>query len=294
MLERIIETTDNDIRLDRWFKRHYPLLPHAKVEQLLRKGVIRLDNKRAKAAEHIKAGQVLCFPAFSNEDKPEAKTISITKQQKRELLDRVLHKNDRLLVFNKPSGLAVQGGTKTGKHLDAMLDNLKFGLDERPRLVHRLDKATSGILLLARTILAATELTGYFRRQEVEKTYWALLEGVPVREQGELVSEIDGREAKTEYEVIDNAARRFSWVVFRPRTGRKHQLRVHAALLGAAVVGDRRYGSTADLGDSNSGDKSLHLHARSLGLPTGELFTAEPPPHFQDSLQKLGFSKKID
>jgi 23S rRNA pseudouridine955/2504/2580 synthase len=281
-----ISADDNDIRLDRWFKRHYPTLPHGKLQQLLRKGAVKIDRASAKASHHIKTGQTLRIPVFSTKERQERKPIALNKNQRDDLLKNVLYKNDRLIVFNKPSGLAVQGGTKTSKHLDGLLDGLKFDAKERPRLVHRLDKDTSGVLLLARKVSAAAELTRYFRLQKIEKTYWALLSGVPPRAEGIIESEIEGRQAITSYRLLDQAGKKLSWIEFSPRTGRKHQLRIHADLMGVPIVGDQRYGRELIL----FGEKPpLHLHARGLTLPTGENFTAPLPPHMEATWAKLGF-----
>lgn len=281
-----IQADDDDIRLDRWFKRHYPSLPHAKLQQLLRKGAVKIDNKPATTAMRIKAKQVVRVPPFTTTPQEKPAPLKLSKKQKDELQSRVIYKNDELIVFNKPSGLAVQGGTKTGVHLDGLLDALTFEAEGRPRLVHRLDKDTSGALLLARTLPAAAKLTGYFRTHKIGKVYWALLSGVLPKEEGIIESEIDGKLAETAFRCVEEVSTLLSWVEFTPRTGRKHQLRIHADLLGAPIVGDSRYGKGGKLFGE---PPQLHLHARSLTLPKGKPFHAPLPSHMASTWKKLGF-----
>lgn len=280
----IVAQSEEGIRLDRWFHRHYPSLPHSKLQQLLRKGAVQLNDSKTTAATRIQSGQVVQVPLFSQEEIKKAAPLSLTNVERAALLDRVLYKNDELIAFNKPRGLAVQGGTGQGRHLDGLLDALCFDSEERPRLVHRLDKETSGLLLLARSVRAAAKLASFFKNQQVNKTYWALLVGVPRQKEGVIKTEIEERVAETHYQVVDQAAQRFSWVEFTPKTGKKHQLRLHALELGCAVLGDRRYGKP----DSFFGARPhLHLHARAMVLPSGQAFTAPLPPHMQESFDTL-------
>ncbi len=287
-----IRESDHGIRLDRWFKRHFPGLPHARIEHMLRKGEIKLDRLRVQASTRIREGQTLRLAPFALGDPPrKAARIKLTAAQKKELLERVIDYDQKIIVLNKPAGLAVQGGTKTHLHLDAMLDELTFGV-ERPHLVHRLDKGTSGVLLLGRSANAAAQLSEAFRKHRIKKIYWALVHHVPQPKQGEISVAIAGRPAATFYETIAQVGRRLAWVEFTPLSGRTHQLRLHARDLGVPIVGDERYGlSGADqaVAGAVGGQRLLHLHARAVSLPDGRRFTAPLPSHMAQTWKNLGF-----
>ena len=222
--------------------------------------------------------------------------------------DMVIHRDQAAIVINKPPGLATQGGTKTKVHLDGLLDGLAEPGEPRPKLVHRLDKDTSGVLLLAPTPRAAAFFSRAFSGRTARKIYWALVIGVPSPEEGLIdlpiakqpgtggekmhVDPEHGLPAKTPYRLIERAGNRAAWVELQPHTGRTHQLRVHMAAIGHPIVGDGKYaGQEAFLTGSIS--RKLHLHARRLRIdhPDGGQIdvTAEPPPHFADSLCSLGF-----
>src|SRR5262249_32698990 len=178
---------DGAVRLDRWFKRHYPALAHGRLERLLRTGRIRVDGKRARSSDRVAPGQAIRIPPL---DEMIASTPQVLRQvspgAEAMLRDAVLHRDDAVIVLNKPPGLAVQGGSGTERHLDGMLDVLRFGSEVRPRLVHRLDKETSGVLVLARSVMAATFLTRAFREKTTRKIYWAIVVGLPKLRQGRI------------------------------------------------------------------------------------------------------------
>ncbi len=315
---RLIEVArrEADLRLDRWFKQHFPGLSHIRLEKLLRTGQIRVDGGRVKAAHRLAPGMIVRVPPLDEQslkgDAPPRPTgPRIVKPADAEkLLASVLYRDDAVIAINKPHGLAVQGGTNMTKHLDGMLDVLRFDSDERPRLVHRLDKDTSGVLLLARTAQSAAWLAEAFREKTARKIYWAVVAGVPRPWQGRIdlalakslvgkgekmvANEEDGRDAVTYYTVIENAAQKAAWLALLPVTGRTHQLRVHCATIGTPIVGDGKYGGDhADLSGLPQGRK-LHLHARSLTIkqPNGKLLTvtAPLPPHMQDTWGFFGFA----
>ena len=171
---KIVAESEKDIRLDRWFKRHYPDISHGLLEKWLRKKNILVDSKKAQANTRLIPGQAIRIPPIETpKEAPKAKTISkadITLMQK-----MVLYKDKDIIVLNKPAGLAVQGGSKTLRHIDGMLDALKFDYDEKPHLVHRLDKETSGILVVARTVQSAAYFSKLFKTKEIHKTYWVVL-----------------------------------------------------------------------------------------------------------------------
>jgi len=309
--QRIIADDDDGIRVDRWFSRHFPALTHGRLEKLLRKGEVRVDGKRAKSADRVAAGQIMRLPPQVIHDKVEqrVKPAPVVKTSRR-LEDAILYMDKHLIVLNKPSGLATQGGSGLKEHVDGMLDQLSFEKNTRPKLVHRLDRDTSGVLLVARTSQAAAGLSRALAGRDASKVYWALVKGVPkqkhgivkaalakegVRGKGERMTvseEDDAKFALTEYTVMGQAAQEFAWVAARPVTGRTHQIRVHLASLGTPIVGDFKYGGTDAKGKGAIADK-LHLHARSIDIPRpdgGRLqVTAPLSPHMVKSWELLGF-----
>ncbi|MBV9826792.1 MAG: RluA family pseudouridine synthase [Alphaproteobacteria bacterium] len=299
-----VKPQDGAGRLDRWFKRHYPGLGHGQLEKLLRTGQIRVDGKRAKAGDAVEPGQAIRVPPLPAPMPVIGRSSAPVRPQDIALLQKaILHQDDRAIVINKPPGLAVQGGTNTDRHVDALLDGLRFGSDERPRLVHRLDKDTSGVLLIARDPAAAAYFTRAFREKTTRKIYWAVVVGMPEIQQGRVDLALgkstqgtgrrervqadaeDGKDAVTYYRVIDHAADRASWLALLPLTGRTHQLRAHCAVLGTPILGDGKYGGTAAHLPGGVAAHRLHLHARSLEIPhpSGGVLqvTAPLPPHMK-------------
>jgi 23S rRNA pseudouridine955/2504/2580 synthase len=309
---------EGDQRLDRWFKKHFPEIGHGRLEKLLRTGQIRLDGKRVKASDRIEAGQVLRVPPIApaqDADKPRApKPKPVSEHDARILRDAVLYKDADVLVIDKPAGLAVQGGTGLDKNLDAMLDALKLDSAERPRLVHRLDKDTSGVLVLARNAKAARDLAEAFRHKSARKVYWAVVVGIPKPDRGTIdaplskqaggygervgIDEDEGRHAVTRYAMIERAGNRAAWVALMPETGRTHQLRAHCVILGTPIVGDGKYGGAeAHLARENL-PRKLHLHARSIRIPHPRKgwieATAPLPPHMKATWKFFGFSAETE
>ncbi len=306
-----VKTLESDQRLDRWFKRQFPHITHGALEKYLRKGEVRVDGKRAKSAFRLQKGMQVRVPPLPEpgEQKP---IMRLNADDAHLIRDMVIHKDARVIVLNKPAGLAVQGGTKTHRHIDGMLDALARK-GERPRLVHRLDRDTSGVLLLGRDAAAAASLAKAFQSRRAVKTYWALVLGVPRPEKGliagymkkglgEMGREImitaphgdrDASYARTGYAVLERAAQRASWVALRPETGRTHQLRFHMTGMGHAIVGDHKY--VCDRPEIGGFEDQLHLHARSIVLPHpdgGELRIEAPlPRHMRASFAALGFAE---
>jgi 23S rRNA pseudouridine955/2504/2580 synthase len=311
---RAVSDDESGLRLDRWFQRHFPELGHGALQKLLRTGQVRIDGKRVEGKDRVEPGQTIRLPpgvTAAPPAKPRA-IPTVSDRDAEEIRGLVIHKDDQVIVLNKPPGLAVQGGTGTERHVDGMLDALRFGLDERPRLVHRLDKDTSGLLLIARTGQAAKRLGESFRDRETEKLYWAVVVGVPPKAEGAIdlplakrpgardrelmqVDHEDGQKALTHFQVLDRAAKRAALLALWPRTGRTHQLRVHCAAIGCPILGDGKYGGEEALLAAVADARRLHLHARRLALPhpsgKGELvIDAQPPPHFRRTVDAFGFS----
>lgn len=308
-----IAVTDDEagIRLDRWFRRHYAELGHGRLEKLLRTGQVRVDGGRSKGSTRLEAGQIIRVPPFPTaaEGKSQRAAPVPRAQDTEKLKKLVIHLDDDVLAINKPPGLAVQGGTGLKQHLDGMLDGLRFDQTERPRLVHRLDKDTSGVMVLARNAFAAAKLAAAFRDRTAHKTYWALVVGDPRPRKGKITSKIakkgssgservvkakgDGKRAMTEYEVLENAGNEIAWLALKPHTGRMHQLRVHCADLGTPILGDGKYGGPAAFLEGVPDAKKLHLHAQSLEIPHprgGTLCLQAPlPPSMAATWRFFGF-----
>lgn len=315
-----VSADDDGVRLDRWFKRNLPQIGFATVSRWARTGQIRVDGKRAKPEDRLAEGQVLRVPPGGEEPAREAakpRARALTPEQIAEAKAMVIHETRAAIVLNKPPGLATQGGSKTTKHVDGLLDAFVEGNAPRPRLVHRLDKDTSGVLLIARTPGSAASFSKRFASRSARKVYWALVVGKPDLAEGVIdaplakqpgtggekmhIDEENGAAAKTRYRVVDSAGQRASWVELEPLTGRTHQLRVHMAAIGHPIVGDGKYGGP-DAFLTGAVSRKMHLHARRLiisepktGEGTGGKLdvTAELPPHFAASMEVLGFDPSL-
>lgn len=304
VMTREVAAEDAGIRLDRWFRRHFPHLPHGRLEKLLRTGQVRVDGGRAKASARLNAGSMVRVPPLP-EVAPEAAKPVVSKDDTAFMRSLVIYKDARMIAINKPPGLAVQGGSGLTRHLDGMLDALMFDAKERPRLVHRLDRDTSGVLLLARSASAAASLGDAFRARDTRKTYWAIVVGSPPANQGTIDLPIakllkgdvekmqpdeGGKYAVTHYAVLERAGRRAAFVAFSPITGRTHQLRVHAASLGTPILGDGKYGGAASFIPGVDAD-FLHLHARAIELngPKKLRIVAPLPKEMRKTWDFFGF-----
>ena len=317
-------------RLDRWFKRRFPQLTQGAVEKLCRTGQVRVDKGRAKASDHVVPGQIIRVPPLPETAAPAHAARGITAADTRMILDCVLWKDEHIIILNKPPGLPSQGGSGQGDHhVDGLTEALKFGFKDRPKLVHRLDKDTSGLLMLARTDRIARALSEALRHRATRKIYWALVAGVPNPKKGSIKYGLmksggrgdtekmicvhpakmadfpDAKRAQTDYFVLWFLSTRMSWMALEPVTGRTHQLRAHLAEMGHPIIGDGKYGgSSADnLGDgwgANIGgdvSRKMHLHARMLSFEhpiTKKMmtFTAPLPDHMAKTWKMLDWHEK--
>ncbi|HEX4873704.1 MAG TPA: RluA family pseudouridine synthase [Sphingorhabdus sp.] len=310
----VVDAEDDGIRLDRWFKRHLPDASFNIVSRWARTGQLRVDGKRAAPGDRIEAGQEIRVPPAEPvaDARPKRVRPQISEETAEFARSLVIHKDKAALVINKPPGLATQGGTKTAEHVDGLLDALCFELDARPKLVHRLDKDTSGALLLARTPRAAAHFSKAFSSRTARKVYWALVVGVPDIHDGFIdlplakqpgtggekmhVDQEQGQPSRSRYRVIERAGNRCCWVELQPYTGRTHQLRVHMAAIGHPIVGDGKYGGK-DAFLTGTISRKMHLHARRIRIdhPDGGQVDvrADLPPHMADSFADLGFDLEL-
>lgn len=325
---------EGDQRLDRWFKKMFPHIPQGRVEKMCRKGDLRVDGGRVKASTRLEVGQSIRIPPLPDNQAPEPDhKRKVSDADAKMIRACVIYKDDHVIAINKPAGLPTQGGSGQTRHVDGLCEALMFDYDEKPRLVHRLDKDTSGVLLLARTRMAAKSLTEALRHKQTRKIYWALVAGVPTPYLGEIrfgvvkagghgrsgegekmvalhprdVDNTPGaKRAHTLYATLYRVASRAAWVAMEPLTGRTHQLRVHMSEIGHPIIGDGKYGGS---GQENMGDgwgaqlggtisKKLHLHARMMRFEHPETrkpitVTAELPDHMVHAWDTFGWTEDL-
>ena len=300
------------MRVDRFLEGRFPGLSFSHIQRIIRKGELRVNGRRAQPKDRLVAGQAMRIPPLKL-DAPKTGGLSEADRKTRDFLKSItLHEDADVLVFNKPMGLAVQGGSGTVRHLDGMLEVLRDKQGQKPRLVHRLDKDTAGCILVAKTRFAATALAKTFRSRSARKIYWALVAGVPKPRQGRISTYLAKEElendsfmriaehgddgashAVTYYAVVETAARQLAWLSLKPVTGRTHQLRAHCSHIKHPIVGDPKYFSKENWELPGGLQNRLHLLARRIVVPHprgGPLdITAPLPPHMQQSWNLLGF-----
>ena len=313
--QKRVGADEDGMRLDRWFKTHYASLPHSRLEKLLRTGQVRVDGGRAKSSTRLETGQTIRVPPLPDVAPSPVSKHKLSKAERDFLSSITLYEDDDLLILNKPSGLAVQGGTKTAHHIDRLLEGLGDGTETRPRLVHRLDRDTSGVLVIAKRRAIAAKLGRAFQTRSVRKIYWAIVHGVPKPPQGKIEAALvkaggpEGdrvrkarpgeqdvaQSAVTYYAVVDKAGQKVSYLSLKPVTGRQHQLRAHMAIIGHPILGDEKYRGAGELPEGI--DQKLHLHARRISFPhpSGEGVvdvTAPLPEHMVKSFAAFGFEAR--
>ncbi|MBR4106311.1 MAG: RluA family pseudouridine synthase [Alphaproteobacteria bacterium] len=293
-----IKDQDDGMRLNRWFLKYYPNLPLARLQKLLRTKQIKVDGKKAEVSLKLCSGQQLRIPPI-NDEMTEVEKGKISKTDEEFIKSLVVYKDENIIVLNKPSGVAVQGGTNTKHHIDGMLEALRFEKEEAPRLVHRIDKDTSGILVLARDRKNAEVLTRAFKEKDISKTYLAVVQGKPKKDKmiidapllksGEkMIVSSEGQKSLSEMEVLDCTGDKVALVKLSPKTGRTHQLRVHMQYIGNPIIGDDKYGSRDKLNDIAN---KLHLHAYKIDLSSiykKLVVKAMLPDYFNETLATLG------
>ncbi|MBI2719424.1 MAG: RluA family pseudouridine synthase [Rhizobiales bacterium] len=311
----MVAADEAGMRLDRWFKVHFPQVTFAYLNKLTRTGQVRVGGARAKTSTRLEAEQEIRVPplAFDTRpaDLPKSEVKPLSREERRLFDSMLIHEDKDIYVLNKPAGLAVQGGSKTHHHLDGLLMGLAVELGERPLLVHRLDRDTSGVIVVAKRRAVAASLGKLFATRAVKKTYWAVVKGVPKPHQGRIDvalikakgpngdrmraardgEEEDEQHAVTFYAVIDKAGAIAAWMSLKPQTGRQHQLRAHMAHLGTPILGDVKY--RGDEGLPEGVPNKLHLHARRIVFPHprgGTVDVSAPlPPHLAETFALFGF-----
>jgi len=313
-----VDKDEQGMRLDRWFKVHYPGLGFGHLQKLLRSGQIRVDGGRVKADTRLEPGQSIRVPPLEVDRRGEGPLTANTIRSQGDaevLAQMLLYEDPKVFVFNKPAGLAVQGGSGVARHVDSMLEAWRNKKGEKPRLVHRLDRDSSGVLVVARTRQAAMKLAEAFRARETKKTYWALVKGVPRKREDKISTwlvkeqtpdgdrmrvarhgEEGADHAVSFYRVVENAGQTLAWLEMEPYTGRTHQLRVHAAHIGHPIIGDPKYFEADTNWEFPGGlQNRLHLHARRIVIPHPDRgvvdVTAPLPPHMKQSWNLLGFDE---
>ena len=306
-----VKESENEWRLDKWFKVHFPGLSYGRLSRIIRKGEVRVDGKRVKANFRLESGMEIRLPPLGKEERKEPsgpkKVRHISDDDVALMRSMVIYQDESVIVLNKLPGLAVQGGTNTPRHIDGMLSALQGDKEDKPKLIHRLDKDTSGVLVIARTGKAAKSLTESFRSRKTNKIYWALVKGRSPQQEGAVQAPLDkesgtrgermavsdeGKRAITDFKVMDSAAGKVTWMAFRPITGRTHQIRVHATVLDTPILGDGKYGAKEAFVEGAI-SKKLHLHARSIDIdhPDGGILSikATLPTHMEESYDLFGF-----
>ena len=327
----IVSEDEAGMRVDRWFKRRYPQLALSHLAKICRKGEVRVEGKRVETSTRLEEGQKIRVPPLKLAQPAAPAVKRISPEDQRAIREMTLFEDKHVLVLNKPFGLAVQGGSGTRRHIDGMLEAMAVG-DTRPVLVHRLDRDTSGVLLIAKSRKMAADLGEIFRSRQAQKTYWAIVEGIPKPAQGRVSlylakgegmetnrggarnlermhvakhGEAEAQHSLTYYATVDKLAPRCAWLSMKPLTGRTHQLRAHAEAIGHPIFGDPKYGRRPEDEIRRRDpmrampaelEHKLHLLARRLVLPhpKGGVIdvTAPLPAHMKKSWEMFGFDIK--
>ncbi|MHC2333955.1 RluA family pseudouridine synthase [Bradyrhizobium sp. USDA 4454] len=308
----VVTSDENGMRVDRFLEARFPGLSFSHIQRIVRKGELRVNGKRADSKDRLEEGQSVRIPPLRLDTPKTSGTLSEAEAKTLQALkEMTLYEDDDVLVLNKPAGLAVQGGSGMTRHVDQMLEVMRDAKGQKPRLVHRIDRETSGCLLIAKTRFAASFLTGAFRHRSARKIYWALVAGVPKPKQGRISTYLAKEESEedsimriaehgdegashavTYYAVVEASATKLAWVSLKPVTGRTHQLRAHMAHIDHAIVGDPKYFNKENWQLPGGLQNRLHLLARRIVIPHprgGVIDVSAPlPPHMLQSWNLLG------
>ncbi len=308
-----VSQSEDGMRLDKWFKVFYPDLNFIQLQKKCRKGEVRIDSKRAKCGDRVEKGNVIRIPPLGKMEKPKSVlSDKVYNSEDAEFIRQmIVYKDDGVIALNKPAGLAAQGGSNTDKHIDGLSRYLHRDGQDKPRLVHRLDKDTSGVMLMAKTRKVASQLMEAFKNQKPRKIYWAIVVGQPEVSKGTIdmplskktvgkaekvvIDEEEGKRAVTEFEVLYRLGGVLTVVALWPKTGRTHQLRAHMAYTGTPILGDGKYGGNEAFVSDDKHSKQVHLHARSITIPDnvdgtrgGTVITADLPKHILQTFEAWG------
>ena len=313
--QRQVEGDEDGMRLDRWFAHHFPHLGFGRLQKLIRNGEVKVDKAKVTTSTRLSPGQIVRIPPI--DDPGVVKPVKVNDDDAKLIRDMIMYEDDDIYVLNKPHGLAVQGGTGMKRHLDGMLKSLPNKKGEPPRLVHRLDRDTSGCLIVAKTKQAASHFGEVFRSRSARKIYWAIVAGNPHPQQGEISCFLmrqgtddceqmvvvkngtpGAQHSMSYYSTTDTASRRFAWVTLKPVTGRTHQLRVHMAQLGTPIIGDPRYFNIENWQGAPGLSYGLHLHARRMvfehPVTRKDISVVAPlPEHMKESWDTFGWTEDL-
>jgi len=318
---KTVTPDDDDTRVDRWFKRYYPDIGNGLIQKMLRKGMIRVDGKRAKSNDRLQAGQDIKIPnailTAVSSPKPKKLPPKLTADDVIYIKSLVIYEDEHVIALNKPPGIATQGGSKVSEHIDGYLDGLKGKDGQRPKLVHRLDRDTSGVMLIAKSQKAAKHLGEAFKERNVRKYYWAITRPAPDLNEGVINIPLskskgrggermardnqNGKKSETYYTVIERIGKKAAWVAFWPRTGRTHQIRAHSLIMGCTIFGDPKYCNEELMewtDEAGALEDRLHLHARRIIIPHPVFqnrfidVVAELPDHMRKTWKYFGFNAK--
>ncbi len=290
-----VDKSFNDMRIDRFIRNHLGKIPQGLIEKSLRNGKLKLNQKKVKSSQKVKTGDKLNIYNLNFEEKIEQlkKKYNPSNEIIKENEDLIIENNNNFVVLNKQSGISVQGGTKSKKNIIDIFAKSNLFRDEKPYSVHRLDKDTSGVFIIAKNRETAQLLTSLFRLRKVYKTYLAICNGeLILTDKGMLNDDLIRFEnkkkivekAETKYEILDKN-NNATFIQLNPITGRKHQLRKQLFNLGNSIIGDKKYNST---NNSKINNKNLMLHSYEIKFKINEkkyTFRAIPPDYFRNLLK---------
>ena len=289
-----VEATYADMRIDRFLRKHFNNIPQSLIERNLRSGKIKLNKKKIKSSTKLQINDLIELHNFEIKNKIKIQKVKFKPSDTiiKENEDFIIENNDDFIVINKQAGISVQGGTKSKKNLIDIFANSEIFKDDKPYSVHRLDKETSGVFLIAKNRPTAQLLTTLFRLRKVYKTYIAICHGeITIKDKGKIKNNLIRYDetkkivenAETYYEILDKNSNS-TFIQLKPITGRKHQLRKQLFDLGHSIIGDKKYNSYK----IQKNNKNLMLHSYEIKFKMNEkkyTFRATPPEYFRNMLK---------